>query len=208
MTAATVWLEGGKVKLAIENQALRSLGRRIRTLLGRVDVDTDTGKKLLDILDYVLGALCALMYAAVLGYEDRPKEWDSESYREESLLPRATDMSAGWLRIEGKWAAGLHFNSALVRMDAAHERVEALAGMKQKPTMKTRPSVEKEPSWCADKQTHKQLIKIYKQVGRLKHKEEAIASGRIVLFADAVEAFGELVALFESIAAARKGVVS
>ena len=210
MTAATVRLEGGKVKLAIESQALRSLGRRIRTLLDRVDIENDTGKELLDLLDYVLGALYTLMYAWAIGYNDRPGALPPEQYRQESLLPRAADMNEGWLRIEGAWAAGLYFNSALARLDAAHDRAEDLAGIKRnkKKTRKTRPNARKGPSWCGFPQKHVCLGRVYKDVGKLKHTRLGTFSGREVSFADGVQALVELVTLLETIPATRRGVVS
>lgn len=199
MMALSVRLEGRTIKLAIESKQLCSLAGRVRTLINQADLNSKRGRDSLDILDYALGALYGLMYAAALGYEDRQGPYDPEKYSRESLLPRASDMQAGWLRVEGKWAAGLNFNSALVRMDAVHERAESLGGMKQSGPKKMRPSAEGEPAWCSDKQAHKELIKVYQEVAGLKHKPLAIGSGRKVTFEGAVRGCTELVDLLEKV---------
>src|SRR4051812_6052825 len=74
--------------------------------------------ELLSILDFFLGALHELVRADLYGFQYKPNQQPHLQH----IRDRTAEMSKGRWRRDGRWMAGLHFNSALVRLAAVHDR--------------------------------------------------------------------------------------
>ena len=87
------------------------------------------GGDLVDWLDALLGAVYSLHYAQKLGYTHRPSastKLEQQKMLDElknKTLERAMALAnGGEPRNHGKWMAGFHFNNALYRISACHDR--------------------------------------------------------------------------------------
>lgn len=85
---------------------------RIDKLLNAPTVQADPN--LAGTLDDFLGAVCALFFAKRGDFTDRT----TQSIDITAVQNRAMQMADGEPRPDGKWMAGLHFNSALFRIPA------------------------------------------------------------------------------------------
>jgi len=89
-------------------------------------------------LDDLLGALYALVFAEQAGFVhrvDRPIEISA-------VITRAEQVSKGEVRVDGKWIAGFHFNSALYRISATYHRTLKLVIGKDGDIGTLRPNAE------------------------------------------------------------------
>ena len=98
-----------------EYEKLLKLSGRIAALLEFADAQKD--KYLRDTLDLFLGAVYALVLAKYGTYDHRPKPTQPDK-----ILIRARDVESGWIRLDGKWMSGFHFNSALFRISSVYHR--------------------------------------------------------------------------------------
>ena len=102
-----------------KNQTFRDVSlyaERIATLLKSPVVAKNSDLEA--CLDDLLGALYALVFAKQAGFVhrvDRPIEISA-------VITHAEQVSKGEVRVDGKWIAGFHFNSALYRISATYHR--------------------------------------------------------------------------------------
>lgn len=151
-------------------------------------------------LDELLGALFGLTLSRIQGFVDRPVGTDIEI---PVLQSRADMLANGDLRIDGKWMAGFHFNSGLLRLSAVYHRslktVTGNAGRKldlpdllaelDKPTLY--------PAWAGSTWSRTNIALVQKEVNDFKHTAQGLNAGRNVPYAVAVDAFDELLVLLE-----------
>jgi hypothetical protein len=140
-----------------------------------------------DILDYVVGALYGLSRAVEAGFVDRSAGWHS-TYRPH--LPQYVERILENERLNEKWLAGFHFNSAIQRIAACFDRIPKLLGSTDKYAHKR----------MADVSAQKNIAweKVYDEVNALKHDIKGRASGRKVKLEEAIDAFTELVQLLKA----------
>src|SRR5262249_21421573 len=106
------------------------------------------------------------------------------------------------LRVDGAWAAGFYFDSALARMAAVFDRVVKRTarrkgllpprGSGNGPSLRDLLSALSLDSFFQGK-----LGDVYREVNRLKHDAEGHAARRGVTMADATAAFTQMLALLE-----------
>jgi PHD/YefM family antitoxin component YafN of YafNO toxin-antitoxin module len=179
-----------------EDRRLCTSAERIAVLLERAQ--SRPSRALKACLDDLLGAIYSLLFASRNGFDDRTeKELDDRYYKDVSI--RAADMSSGSVRTDGKWAAGYYFNSGVLRIDAVcHRGAETVASPRKgfdnlrKPISDWFQSTQDAP-WAAAA-----LQKIGCEARALKHRTDAVIPKRNARFADAVDAIGELIVLFEA----------
>src|SRR5688572_25330656 len=92
---------------------LAGLAGRLSRLLAHGTTQTD--RAVAGTLDEFLGALYGLCLAQTQGFVDRPVGIDIEIT---VLQDRSDKLARGDVRIDGKWMAGFHFNSGLLRLSA------------------------------------------------------------------------------------------
>ncbi len=196
--------------IGIDAPKLKALARRLEPLMQRAQDKADR-----DPLDYLLGALHGLLQAKRLKFRDRDhsladargRAADGTEYWQYGPLVRVGFMREGKLRVDGAWAAGFYFNSALARMaavlDRAVRRKAIQRGLLQDPW----------PRRCGPPPTVWDLLKrlglpqftrrklalarVYQEVNPLKHSPAGLAERRNVTMAAAIAAFKELLALLE-----------
>src|SRR6266436_3805112 len=98
-------------------QTLAEFGGKLATLLNNPKVESDPNA--VGVLDDLLGAVYSLILARHHHFDDRtnrPIEIDV-------VQKRALQIQNGDVRIDGKWIAGWHFNSALFRIAAVYHRL-------------------------------------------------------------------------------------
>src|SRR5678815_1814452 len=96
--------------------------RRVSKFANRIEkllAARPTDPHLRDTLDLFLGVLYALALAKMEGFVDRTKS----STQATAITRRAAVVAAGRIRLDGKWMAGFHFNSALFRIAAVYHRL-------------------------------------------------------------------------------------
>src|SRR5688572_24608271 len=103
-----------------EYSSLTSAASRIAKLLDVADTRQD--QFLGATLDLFLGAIYALVLSKHAGYEHR-----AGSAEPDKIIVRAHDVQAGWIRTDGKWIAGFHFNSGILRIAAVYHRALKIA---------------------------------------------------------------------------------
>ena len=170
---------------------LRAAGR-IAELLRIADARKD------DLLQYTadlsLGAVYAFVFAKLAGYEHRmgPAEPDKPAIR-------ARNVASGWIQAEGKWIAGFHFNSAILRVAAVYHRSLKIAlddpdtkafAMTLRPLAKAR-----YPKWSDDN-----AAAIHREVNTIKHEAGGLRR-RTTTPEEALKAIEEVIALLETWAA-------
>src|SRR5690348_15911882 len=74
--------------------------------------------ELFSTLDDLVGALYALVFAHRGGFTER----QNQTQELEPPRKRARQLERGYVRIDGVWIAGFHFNSALYRIAAVYHR--------------------------------------------------------------------------------------
>jgi hypothetical protein len=151
-------------------------------------------------LDDLLGAVYSLIYAKSHGYEDRHQSLGSNDIQ--AVVVRATDMSSGKVRTEGKWTAGFYFNNALFRIAAVYHRALKIITGKEnskKVVDKLLPiAKELHEHWRDGRWANVKLAKLHKEVNGLKHSSSGIYLGRTIRFEEAIQAVDKLVNLIEA----------
>jgi len=167
-----------------------------------------------DPLDYLLGALHGLLQAKRLGFKDRDHALDGErgrsaqgvEYWKYGPLVRVEHMTQGKLRVDGAWAAGFYFNSAVVRMAAVFDRaVRRKAIQAGLDVGDPRPRGSGPPPRVWDllhrlglsRFTKGKLAHVYEEANPLKHRPAGLAKRRNVTLADATAAFEQMLDLLE-----------
>ena len=151
-------------------------------------------------IDEFLGALYGLNLAQIQGFVDRPVGTDIEI---PVLQNRADKLANGDVRIDGKWMAGFHFNSGLLRLSAVYHRslktvtgnvgkdksIRTLLDELDKPTLY--------PTWAGHAWSRANVAQVHKEVNDFKHTAEGLNAGRNVPYAVAADAVEELLVLLE-----------
>lgn len=177
-------------------KSLASFASRIDQLL--VNLASPGDPDVVGSLDDLLGSIYSLILAAHHGFEDRL----TRQIEPPVIKIRAEQVMQGNLRLEGKWIAGWHFNSALFRVAAVYHRLlKVLTGRTG-----NRPDLQREAerlyrSWTSSSWSNGNVEAVYKQVNTLKHDSAGVYHARDVTFAQGVSAVSEVLALLEAWAA-------
>ena len=112
-------------------------------------------------------------------------------------------MSAGRVKVDGKWNAGFYFNGALFRIAGVYHRVLKIVGKRAVncrefphtilPDVETFYKNKTGSAWL-----YPGLKAVYKQVNELKHQPHGVYYGRIVTFQEAFDSIDELLKLVEA----------
>jgi hypothetical protein len=138
--------------------ALAESASPIAGLLDTPKVGADKGVK--DCLDLLLGAVYSLVFATQEKFEHRV----GRPVEDDKVLIRARDLKAGTVRMDGKWIAGFHLNSALFRVSCVYDRILSL--LSQRPTLdERRKDAETRYGW----REHDKTRAIRGQVNKFKH---------------------------------------
>lgn len=175
---------------------LTDFARRLETLLNKPKVKTNVHAQ--STLDFLLGALYGLSLAALDGYEHRPKGKKPDF---EPLVNRTALLVKGEVRLDGKWMAGFHFNSALFRLAAIYHRTLKVV-TKNTDTDKSVGDLmdelrEKHKGW-AGRWTNRNIQKLHEEVNDWKHAAQGRYEGRDVNPGHAFGATEELLTLWEA----------
>jgi len=169
---------------------LAKFAGRIAVLLRLPKVHKNT--HLLGCLDDFLGAIYALWFAKERDFKDRvaiPIEVDK-------VVKRADQLATREVRPDGKWMAGFHFNSALLRMAAVYHRALKVVVGKPETTdfvNKLQPIAAKlYPQWTSQVWQSGNIEKVYREMNHLKHTSKGVYAGRTVGYQDAIQAVKEV----------------
>lgn len=123
-----------------------------------------------DCLDLLLGALYALALAHNEGYEHRLAPTEPATIRR-----RAEQLVSASIRTDGKWIAGFHLNSAMLRLSAVADRILkiVLPKLGEKSFKKRSNEAEKKYGW-----KNESIRAIHLQANNLKHDAIGTHSGR------------------------------
>jgi hypothetical protein len=191
--------------IEIEASEFKPLARRLEALMKRAKVDDER-----DPLDYLLGALHGLIHAKRLGFKDRDHPLDDVrghsaegiDYWQHAPMKRVRLMAEGKLRIDGAWAAGFYFNSALARIAAVFDRAVRRRAIQKGldrpwvPGSPPGPSVRKLlRDLGLGRFTRGKLADVYDEANPLKHAPAGLAKGRKITMAHATAAFGQMLDL-------------
>lgn len=177
-------------------QSLAVFGGKLAALLNNSKIQSDPNA--VSVLDDLLGAVYSLILARHHHFDDRI----DRPIEIPVVQKRASQIHKGEVRIDGKWIAGWHFNSALFRIAAVYHRLLKISA--GEPASKDhvwdlRPRVEalyqqwRRAKWSSDK-----VRTIHKEVNALKHTTQGVHSARTATFDDALASIGELVDLVEA----------
>ena len=176
--------------------ALATSANRIAKLLNdqRVRADPD----LAGSLDDFLGAVYALILARHGDFADRTVG----PIEVEAVVRRAGDLGKGRVRLDGKWMAGFHFNSALFRCAAVYHRLLKIV-VSKRTTHDWAPQLRTEAAnlyqqWRGSAWSSGHIHAIHEQVNDLKHTPQGVHNRRTVMYTDAVAAVSELLDLVEA----------
>ncbi len=142
-------------------------------------------------LDDLLGVVYALIFARQQGFVNR----SSIPIEVDKVVVRAQDVAKGRVRVDGKWMAGFHFNSAIYRLAAVYDRVLRVVvcgGEKERVGSLRDKAKERYSGWNSD-----QLDRINEQVNTLKHRPPGVFEGRKAVYLDAMSALAELLNLID-----------
>jgi hypothetical protein len=187
------------LQIALTDSSYKSLatfGGKLATLLENSKIQSDPNA--VGVLDDLLGAVYSLILARHHHFEDRT----DRPIEIPVVQARALQIQKGDVRIDGKWIAGWHFNSALFRIAAVYHRLLKVS-VGQPETREyvwdLRPRVEalykhwRRTEWSSD-----HVGAIHEEVNVLKHTTQGVHSGRTATFDDALAGIGELIDLAEA----------
>jgi len=172
---------------------IASFATRIINLLNSSKINSSTDA--LDWIDQLLGAVYSLHFAKP-EFKERPQPTNESEQQEmlremkRTITNRAEELAKGKPRDIGVWMAGVHFNSALYRISACHDRgLKITSGQDLKNPIKTKErGIDRiGPNARA----------IREQVNLMKHRE-GILEGRKAGLTEATAAVGELLSFMES----------
>jgi hypothetical protein len=169
----------------MRNQELRRLSGRLASLMQIVPLVRDP-------LDYLVGAIYALLKAEELQYDDRHVALPDDYWQ--FPIKRAKQMAeTGTTRAEGKWLAGFYFNSAILRIAASYHRVLVLLTNQRAYVDTLLRKIERTYRF-----RHTNLSRVHKEVNLIKHDAVALRGGRKVTFDVAIAAIEELIDLVDA----------
>jgi len=168
--------------------ALASIGSELAELIPLL------ADRLGDLLDLSAGALASLIRARQLEYEDRPGPLPPEYYT--ALSQRVARMVAGTLPPRGRWISGYYFNSAILRIGPAREKLRRLLEQIDKGKKGGEISRRSLPRGEFDA--------VHSEYRVLKHDLNGLRDARRVTYELAVEALREFVSVLKD----RKGELS
>lgn len=175
---------------------LAQFAGRIAKLIGVDAVQSDPN--VVGCLDDLLGAVFALIFAKQGEFADRL----DKPIEIAAVLKRADQIKGGKVRVDGKWMAGFHFNSALFRAAAVYHRILKVAV--GKPTTREHVSDLRTRvkslyrQWKNATWSDEQIYAVHVQVNTLKHTPRGAHDRRTVTYTDAVAGVGELLQLIEA----------
>jgi len=149
------------------------------------------------LLTYPIGALFCLFEAHRCKFADRvnhPNRWRVEL---SNALSAAANLSRGKRPTESNWAAVVHFNSALHRVDVGYERL-----IKHMTGKRSSRFVDLEKA-AREARVSKTTIALWRrvrqqEVNRLKHETGGALSGQRITFDETLKALDALVRLLET----------
>jgi hypothetical protein len=177
---------------------LAAFANRVSMLLGRAPVRRSPHA--LATLDDLLGVIYALVLAKREGYVDRTKRPIQIS----AVQTRANQIGSGQVRVDGKWMAGFHFNSALFRLAAVYHRalliVDGRTSSGRKAYVQTVRTEAKAlyQKWKNADWSHQHCDTVHDEVIGLKHVPKGVYFGRKAKYDHAVASVGELLNLLEA----------
>lgn len=149
-------------------------------------------------LDLLLGAIYSFILAKHSDYAHRTGKVESDKPR-----TRSRDVESGWIRLDGRWIAGFHFNGAILRIAAVYHRALKIA--LDVPTSrayvdKLQPQAcTRYPSW-----TDANAGVIHTEVNAIKHEAGGLSDARTATPDHVVQAIDEILKLLEAWAASAK----
>jgi hypothetical protein len=174
---------------------LTQCAKRISQLLAAPTVTANSDVE--SSLDDFLGAVYALIIAKRKNFQDRP----DRPINIKPVAQRADRMAAGNVKTDGLWIAGFYFNNALFRTAAVYHRILKVVAAPAKgdvPTLQSA-ALARYAGWNSIR-----LHKVHSQVNELKHEPQGLYAGRLVSYADALNAACDLLDLIEAWAAAQR----
>jgi hypothetical protein len=178
---------------------LVQFAERLKVILDRPKVQADA--YLRQALDDFLGAIYALTLSNCLDFTDRPPGTSPEP---DKVQIRAEQVAKGLLRLDGKWMAGFHFNSALFRISAVYHRVlrvltneharEVNVGKVREKLQTASPYT----TWTGHPWSFTNLGDVHTEVNKLKHDSGGLGAGRDAKMAQALDAVDELLVVLEA----------
>lgn len=155
-------------------------------------------------LDVLLGALHEFVRADMYKFGHRTNQEPDVA----AIIRRADELGKGRLRRDGTWMAGLHFNSALIRLSAVHHRsmkiVVGSAVAKDLDLYDLRKLASKFHKEHKGKPwAYSNIAIVHREVNIQKHSEAGNWSGRTVPVETARRATSETLDLLEVWAAAK-----
>lgn len=174
---------------------LAGFAGRLKTLLDRPKVQADP--YLCHVLDDFLGAIYALILAKSQDFADRPAGMSPER---DKVQVRAHQVANGQLRLDGKWMAGFHFNSALLRLSAVYHRILRVVTNDHRKGMTVGDLRNKLPytAWTGRAWSCTSIQKIHQEVNTLKHDSSGLGAGRTAQYGHALDAVEELLDVLEA----------
>lgn len=170
------------------NQTLMSFAGQIKTLLSNPNIQRN--QNAIGLLDDLLGAIYSMIFAKHLEFIDRT----DKPIEDEVIKKRASQVQTGAIRIDGKWSAGWHFNSALYRIASVYHRLLKLIenGSDKRVGDLVKAYKDRTGEDWENTNTHK----IHLQVNKLKHKSSGVYFSRSATFDEALKSIEELLSLF------------
>lgn len=174
---------------------LANFAARLKVLLDRPKVQADP--YLSHTLDDFLGAIYALILAKSQDFTDRPAGTSPER---DKVQIRAEQVANGHVRLGGKWMAGFHFNSALLRLSAVYHRIlRVLTNDHRKgATVGDLRNKLAYGTWTGRPWSHANIQQIHTEVNALKHDSAGVGGGRNATYAHALDAVEELLDVLEA----------
>lgn len=174
---------------------LASFAARLKVLLDRPKVQADA--YLRHALDDFLVGIYALILAKSQDFIDRPAGTSPER---DKVQIRAEQQANGLVRLDGKWMAGFHFNSALLRLSAVYHRILRVLTNDHRKRV-TVGELRKKlpyPTWTGHAWSYANIQQIHTEVNALKHDSGGVGGGRKAKYAHALDAVEELLDLLEA----------
>ncbi|MCI0724733.1 MAG: hypothetical protein L0338_38090 [Acidobacteria bacterium] len=201
------WIEletNSRSKVSRFDGDLIGFGQRIAILLGSAKVTKSVYA--LATLDDFLGATYALILAF---HNDPPFQYPRGKADAQVVLDRARSIAkAHNVRMNGKWMAGFHFNSALFRLSAVYHR--SLKVVTGKPTSRAHVGSDRDSNsllsqakriyttWTNRSWDNDNIARVHEEVNDLKHTAAGKFWGRNVSQRVAIRAVEELLGLLET----------
>lgn len=177
-------------------KALADFGGRIASRLADSKIQADSNA--IGVLDDLFGAVYSLILARHHFFDDR----NDRPIEIPVVQRRALQVHNGDIRIDGKWIAGWHFNSALFRIAAVYHRL--LKVMIGEPSTKEYiPALLPKAQafyqqWRGASWSNAHAHAIHVEVNTLKHTPQGVHLSRTATFEDALASIGELLDLIEA----------